>query len=79
MTIKTATGIKRLFDEKNYGPWFSNLFSLVKTQDSCQPEQAIEPSATCGSLSLKSSSEDAQSGNSTEEMYAPVNKAGGTI
>ena len=43
LTIKTATGIKRVQDEKCYGPWFDQLYSLVKTRDSCQPEQSIEP------------------------------------
>lgn len=42
LTVKSATGIKRLQDEKGYGPWFNQLFSLVKTRDSCQPWQAIE-------------------------------------
>ena len=45
LTIKTATGIKRFQEEKGYGSWFQQLFALVKTRDSCQPEQAIEPSA----------------------------------
>ena len=45
LTIKTASGIKRFQDDKGYGSWFDQLFSLVKTRDSCQPEQAIEPSS----------------------------------
>ena len=49
LTIKTATGIKRVQDEKCYGPWFDQLYSLVKTRDSCQPEQSIEPSAVLNS------------------------------
>ena len=44
LTIKTATGIKRFQDSKNYGLWFNQLFAIVKTRDSCQPEQALEPS-----------------------------------
>ena len=44
LTIKTATGIKRFQDSKNYGMWFNQLFAVVKTRDSCQPEQALEPS-----------------------------------
>ena len=46
LTIKTATGIKRFQEQKGYGNWFDQLFALVKTRDSCQPEQAIEPSST---------------------------------
>ncbi len=42
---KTSTAIKRFQDDKGYGSWFDQLFSLVKTRDSCKPEQAIEPSS----------------------------------
>ena len=45
LTVKTATGIKQLQEEKGYGAWFNQLYALVKTRDSCQPWQAIEPSA----------------------------------
>ena len=37
-----GTGLKRFMD--NQGPWFNTLYQWVKTRDSCQPEQAIEPS-----------------------------------
>ncbi len=46
LAIKTASGIRRFQDEKGYGGWFNQLFALVKTRDSCQPEKAIEPSAS---------------------------------
>ena len=46
LTVKTATGIDRFQEKKNYGPWFPMLFALVKTRDSCQPQRAMEP--TCG-------------------------------
>ena len=45
LTIKTATGIKSFLDDKGYGAWFDKLYSIVKTRDACQPEQAVEPSA----------------------------------
>ena len=45
LTVKTATGIKQLQEEKGYGAWFNQLYALVKTRDSCQPWQSIEPSA----------------------------------
>ncbi len=45
LTIKTASGIKRFQDEKGYGGWFNQLFALVRTRDSCQPELVVEPSA----------------------------------
>ena len=51
LTIKFTLGIKRFQDEKSYGKWFDQLFALVKTRDSCQPEQAIEPSASAPSTS----------------------------
>lgn len=44
LTIKTATGIQRFQDSKGFGNWFNQLFQLVKTRDSCQPDQAVEPS-----------------------------------
>ena len=45
MTVKTASGITRFQDEKGYGKWFNQLFPLIQTRASCQPEQAIEPSS----------------------------------
>ena len=51
LTIKSASGIKRFQDKKSYGKWFDQLFALVKTRDSRQPEQAIEPSASAPSTS----------------------------
>ncbi len=35
LTVKTASGIKRIQDEKNFGSWFTQLYELVKTRDSC--------------------------------------------
>ena len=46
LTIKTETGIKRFHEDKSYGAWFQKLYEVVKTRDSCQVEQAIEPAAT---------------------------------
>ncbi len=45
MIFKTATGISNYKDEKNYSKWFDMLFPLIKSRESCQPEQAMEPSA----------------------------------
>lgn len=53
ITIKTATGIKRFQEEKIFGEWFSQLYSLVKNRDSCTPEMAPEPS--CSNRGGKSS------------------------
>ena len=46
LTIKTAKGIKRSIEEKSYGAWFNDLFSIVKTRDACRLELAIEPSSS---------------------------------
>ena len=46
MTVKTATGIQRFQDDKNLGHWFNQLFPLVKSRESAQPEQAIETSGS---------------------------------
>ena len=46
MTTKTVTGIDDFIDKKGYGTWFNQLFSIVKTRDSCQPDRAVEPSCS---------------------------------
>ena len=43
MTISTATGIKRIQDDKGFGKWFDLLYPLIVSRDSCQPDQAVEP------------------------------------
>ena len=43
LKIKTASGITRFQEEKQYGSWFNKLFAVVKSMDNCQPEQSIEP------------------------------------
>jgi len=45
LTVKTASGITRFIEDKGYGKWFNLLYALVKTRDSCKPENACEPSA----------------------------------
>lgn len=45
LTVKTASGITRFIEDKGYGEWFNLLYALVKTRDSCKPENACEPSA----------------------------------
>ncbi len=45
LTLKTATGIKRFQEERGFGKWFSALFGLIKSRDSCKPELALEPSS----------------------------------
>ena len=57
LLMRTATGIKRYQEERGYTTWFNKFFELVKTTESCQPEQAIEPceSNTSGEFSKASS------------------------
>lgn len=73
LTIKTATGIKRFQDEKGFGQWFNQLFALVKTRDSCQPDQAIEPGASTSSsnVELDESMSTSQEG-SDPKLSVPV-------
>ena len=61
LTITTTTGVKRIQEQRDYGPWFNQLFSLVQSRDSCDPELAEEPSFSrnaSSSVSTETSSED---------------------
>ena len=44
LTRQTASGIDNFIQDKGYGKWFGQLFPLVQSRESAQPEQAIEPS-----------------------------------
>lgn len=68
LTIQTATGIKRVQDEKGYGQWFNLLYPLIKSRDSCQPDQAIEPDATNENMGK----EDGNNDDSGSNMFVPV-------
>ncbi len=72
--MKTATGIKRLQDEKGYGPWFDQLFALVKTRDSCQLEQGIEPSIVDSEKDMASSS-SASTSTISDDFFVSSKKA----
>ena len=54
MVFKTATGISNYKDEKDYSKWFDMLFPLINSRESCQPEQAVEPSAGPSTSSIES-------------------------
>ena len=43
--IKTASGVQNFIREQGYGAAFNQLYTLVKTRDSCNTEKAVEPSA----------------------------------
>ena len=53
-----------------YGSWFNQLFALVKTRDSCQPEQAIEPSSKLNETLSESNSSGLQAQHSAEPGFA---------
>ena len=44
LTRQTASGIDNFIQNKGYGKWFGQLFPLVQSRESAQPDQAIEPS-----------------------------------
>ena len=46
LTITTATGITRFKNNKGFGRWFDQLYPVVKSRDSCQKEQGIEPGSS---------------------------------
>ena len=46
LTQKSATGIKRFQEDQGLGKCFTTLFQVVKTRESCQPNLALEPSAS---------------------------------
>lgn len=75
LTIKSATGIKRFQENKGYGDWFNPLFALIKTRDACQPEQAIEPSASgviTGHIDDSTSSTSQEGDN---KLFVPVKRS----
>eukprot|EP00794_Sanderia_malayensis_P021050 gene21050-23105_t len=43
LKVKTASGIKRFQEDKEFGRWFSKLYPVITSMVNCQPQQAIEP------------------------------------
>lgn len=72
LTIKTATGISRFQEDNGYGQWFQQLFALVKTRDSCQPEQALEPSSKMSNSPDLDESESSSTSNT--KLFVPVQR-----
>lgn len=71
LTQKTATGIKCYQEDHGFGKWFKDLFEVVKTRDSCQPEQALEPSSTNSERSFTS----ADGLWEEKDLFVPVRNA----
>lgn len=67
LTIRTATGIKRFQEDRGLGNWFKPLFAVVQTRDSCQPDQAIEPSSLEQSTSSEKCCKSADSDKSFQD------------
>ena len=62
-----CTGIKRFQEDRGLGNWFKPLFAVVQTRDSCQPDQAIEPSSLEQSTSSEKSCKSADSDKSFQD------------
>ena len=83
---KTASGVNNFVQSKGYGQWFMHLYAFVKSRDSCQPSQGIEPSFVkyeeAGSDEANSSAptptSDAEEGAKLQEgrkdLYVPTRK-----
>ena len=81
LKTKTTSDITRFQESKDYGQWFNKLMQYISTMDSCQREQAIEPSATMNDLECSSftpssnaSLSDSTPTNSIEPNETPINK-----
>ena len=81
LKTKTTSDITRFQESKDYGQWFNKLMQYISTMDSCQREQAIEPSATMNDLECSSytpssnaSLSDSTPTNSIEGNETPINK-----
>ena len=70
LTQKTATGIKRFQEDQGFGKWFTALFEVVKTQESCQPDLALEPSASPSPSDL--SVQNLDDSGTEKELFVPV-------
>ena len=78
--MKTGTGIKRVQEEKGYGVWFNQLFPLVQSRDSCNPDLAVEPSTSRTSAggrdkSRKRSTETSENSESNGELSCESDKS----
>ena len=72
LKIKTGSGIKRFQEEKQYGSWFSSLFAIVQSMDSCQPEQSLEPDFSSSSRSGETS--ESTPVNGKRKLFVPVHE-----
>ena len=68
---------KRFQKDKSYGSWFLKLYEVVKTRDSCQPDQAIEPRAISSIPTVPSqhTSESEASSANQSNVFVPLKQA----
>jgi len=76
LTIKTATGVKRFQDDKDYRVWFNHLF---KTHDACRPDLATEPSINvpvndCND-DIDDEDQDLDKDHPSTQLFVPVKTA----
>ena len=74
LTIKTASGIKRFPEEKEFGPWFQKLYKVVCTMYNCQPEQPIEPHVS--KVSIEGEPEGKEETGSENDESSNINTNG---
>ena len=68
MKLKTASGITRFQEDKEYGTWFNKLFNVMKSTANCQPEQSIEPDSENYGSSSEVEERDTNSNSSTRKQ-----------
>lgn len=73
LPIKTGTSIKRFQEDKNLGAWFQKLYDIVKTRDSCHPEQARQSLTSTPSVDMSES--ETASVEQSQNMFVPVKQA----
>ena len=76
MKIKTASGITRFQEDKEYGTWFNKLFNVMKSTANCQPEQSIEPDSQNYGSSSDSEERGTNSNSSTNSGKQEKRKKG---
>lgn len=75
LKIKTASGVERFIEQKDYGKWFNDLFAIVKTRDACRPDLALEPSGSEENLVIPDEDEPSTSTSfSSEKEKLVINK-----
>jgi len=74
LTIKTATGVKRFQDDKNYGVWFDRLFELVKTRDLATEPLMNMPVTDCND-DVDNEDQDLDKDHPSTQPFVPVKTA----